>query len=128
MSASIKVLGRMGEYDVEFTFSIEDASEGAGIVAHCIENGLTPRPRFQSNAPKVELPFDGAIEKTEKMPAKDGKKEYNLAHVKAPSGELVPVKFWGPLRAWPVGMTVSVIKGQYGPMLEDKGDTEDIPF
>ena len=128
MSASFKVLGRMGEYDVEFTFSIEDASEGAGIVAHCIENGLTPRPRFQNNAPKVALPFTGVIEKTELMPAKDGKKEYCLAHVKSPEGEVVPVRYFPPLKTWRAGEKATVQKGQYGPELKEIDDEAEPPF
>lgn len=126
----LTILARAGEYDVELEFEITHADKVAMIFSELAEVApeIKPRPRFQGNGPKVELPFEGLIEKTEKVPAKDGKKEYNLAHVKSPDGSLVPVKFWGPLRSWPVGMTVNVIKGQYGPMLEDKEGNDDIPF
>lgn len=126
---NLTILARIAEFDIELTFDVDEFNEVAIHINNLVEQApeIKPRPRFQGNQPKVDMPFNGIIEKQETVPAKDGKKPYNLAHVKAPNGELVPVKFWAPLRTWPVGMEVTVTKGEYGPMLEDK-PSEQIPF
>jgi hypothetical protein len=124
---NVTIVGRMGEYDVEVTVSIEDFNQMAGVVAEAAKEGLTPRPRFQNNAAKVELPFTGVIDHTELVPAKDGKKEHCLAHVKHTDGSIVPVRYWPPQKTWKAGESVNVQKGQYGPELKEI-EAEDVPF
>lgn len=128
----IKLLARTGDWDIEIIFTedeITHPSELAAIILQMAETApeIKPRPRFQGKN-NVNLPFDGVIESTELMPAKDGKKEYCLAHVKSPDGELVDVRYFPPLKTWRAGEKVKVQKGQYGPELKEIEEPQNPPF
>jgi hypothetical protein len=123
---NFKLLARVGEYDIELSWDIQDYTQIAPMLAGMSEMApeIKPRPRFQGNGPKVDMPFNGTIESTELVPAKDGKKEHCLAHVVAPSGEKVPVRYFPPLKTWRTGEKVKVQKGQYGPELKEIDENE----
>jgi hypothetical protein len=128
---NITILARIGEFDIELSF---ETSEGYGVVAGIISGmqevapEIKPRPRFQNNQPKVAMPFIGTIESTELVPAKDGKREFCLAHVVSPDGEKVDVRYFPPLKTWRAGEKATVQKGQYGPELKEVEDNAEPPF
>lgn len=125
----VKILARLGEYDVEFDVEINGFSELAEVITGMNEEApeIKPRPRFQSNKTNVQMPFNGTIETTELVPAKEGKREYCLAHVKHDDGSIVDVRYFPPLKTWKAGERATVQKGQYGPELKEI-DENNPPF
>lgn len=124
----VTIIARMGDYDVEINVSVDEFHQIAGVIAEAAKEGIQPRPRFQSNKANVEMPFTGTIDHTELIPAKDGKKEYCLAHIQHQDGTLVPVRYFPPLKTWKSGEKAIVQKGQYGPELKETADDDAIPF
>lgn len=122
----LTILARAGEYDIEMEFEVTHADKIAMILAELQEVApeVKPRPRFQNNQVKVEMPFVGVIDHTELVPAKDGKREYCLAHVKHDDGTIVPVRYFPPQKTWKSGEKVTVQKGQYGPELKEIEENE----
>ena len=120
----LKILATTGIWDIEIIFTEEDMPNGpqdvAGLIMAMTESApeIKPRPKFQGKN-NIALPFNGVIDKTELMPAKDGKKEYCLAYVKNDAGETVEVRYFPPLKTWRAGEKVKVQKGQYGPELKE---------
>lgn len=125
---NVTIIARMGDYDVEVNVSVEEFNQVAGIIALAAADGIMPRPRFQNNQVKVEMPFVGTIDHTELIPAKDGKREFCLAHVKHDDGTLVPVRYFPPQKTWKAGERATVQKGQYGPELKEVEDNAEPPF
>ena len=122
----LKLLVRIGDFDAEIVFDETESMAGIDDRVNLMAAShpeIKPRPRYNAGN-KVDLPFTGLIDHTELMPAKDGKKEYCLAHVKHPDGQLVPVRYFPPLKTWKAGETVKVQKGQYGAELKEVDDDE----
>lgn len=127
---NVTILARAGEFDVEILVELNSLSELAEVIKNMTDETpeIKPRPRFQNNQVKVELPFIGTIDHTELIPAKDGKREYCLAHVKHDDGTIVPVRYFPPLKTWKSGEKATVQKGQYGAELKEIEDADGIPF
>jgi hypothetical protein len=127
---NLTILARVGEYDVELSFTDMSPENVAQTINDIIENTpeIKARPRFQNNQVKVELPFTGVVDHTEMIPAKDGKREFCLAHVKHDDGTIVPVRYFPPQKTWKAGERAIVQKGQYGAELKEVEDNTDLPF
>jgi hypothetical protein len=124
---TVKLLVRIGDFDAEIMLPETDALSTIAdqinlMVATAPE--IKPRPRYQANNKLPDMPFVGTIDHTELMPAKDGKKEYCLAHVKHEDGSIIPVRYFPPLKTWKAGEKVKVQKGQYGAELKELDDNE----
>jgi hypothetical protein len=124
------ILARCGEFDIEIHDEVDSFINIPAYIASLTVNSpeIKPRPRFQNNQVKVELPFLGVVDHTEIIPAKDGKKEYCLAHVKHADGTIVPVRYFPPQKTWKSGESANVVKGQYGPELKEVSDDSEPPF
>jgi hypothetical protein len=120
----------IGEFRLTIEIDQENSHNAVAWIGEVIDmvNHLTsnhpeikPQPTFQNQKAKTpDMPFSGTITKRETVPAKDGKKEYHLAYVEPKEGgELVSVRYYGPMKTWQDGEQVKVIKGNYGPELKE---------
>lgn len=120
-----------GDFDILYTYEGESMNEVIAILDDLRANHpeIKPRPRFQKagDTIKVDFPFVGKVKSTEAVPAKDGKKAFNLATVTNTAGTEVTVRYYGPRAIYKEGMFVNVVKGQYGPDITDIVDDDHEP-
>lgn len=117
-----------GDFDILYTYEGEGMQEVLDILDDLKANHpeIKPRPRFtKGETIKIEFPFVGHIKSVEAVPAKDGKKAFNLATITNAGGQECTARYYGPVKMYKAGMKVQVSKGQYGPDITDILDDDD---